>query len=112
MEPESNSVSFASQFIGCLTNVQLFLSHTSCARSRSNPTYSPVVSFLKPYGGNSASNPTMNFESSFEPELSPSPIALPMSFKSNADALPIKHRTTNIAPNIIASFFILNLQLF
>ena len=57
--PEDSSLSFASQSIGCFTSVQLFLLHTSCARSKSNPTYSPLSS-LYPYGGNSESNPTTN----------------------------------------------------
>ena len=59
---EFNSPSLESQSIGCFTSFQLFLSHTSCARSRSNPTYSPLSS-LNPYGGNEASNPTTNSSS-------------------------------------------------
>ena len=44
IEPELSSISLESQSIGCLTRFQPFLSHTSCARSRSKPTYSPLSS--------------------------------------------------------------------
>ena len=57
--PELSSISLLSHSIGCFTSVQPFLEHTSAARSRSNPTYSPLSS-LYPYGGNSASKPTVN----------------------------------------------------
>ena len=64
MVPESISISLASQSTGCFTSFQSFLSHTSCASSRSNPTYSPSSS-LYPYGGKEASNPTIKVSSSF-----------------------------------------------
>ena len=63
IEPEFNSISFEFHSIGCFFRIQPFRSHTSCARSRSKPTYSPL-SFLYPYGGNSASKPTTNVLSS------------------------------------------------
>ena len=63
MVPEFSSISLESQLIGFLTSSQPRLSHTSWARSRSNPTYSPLSS-LYPNGGYSASNPTISVLSS------------------------------------------------
>ena len=56
--PVDSSISLESQSIGCFTNSQPCLSQTSAAKSRSKPTYSPLSSRY-PYGGNSASNPTV-----------------------------------------------------
>ena len=68
MEPEFNSISLESQSIGCFTSSQPLRAHTSCAKSKSNPTYSPLSS-LYPYGGYSASNPTINCLSEFSLSL-------------------------------------------
>ena len=59
IEPEFSSISLESQLIGFFTSSHPRLSHTSCARSRSKPTYSPLSS-LYPKGGYCASNPTVN----------------------------------------------------
>ena len=59
----SNSLVFQS-IIGCALNVQLFLLHTSLAKSISKPVYSPFAS-LYPNGGNSALNPTIKVSSVF-----------------------------------------------
>ena len=67
IEPELSSMSFASQLMGFATNFQPLRAQTSRARSRSKPLYS--LPSLNPYGGKSASNPTVNFlvPSSFSP---------------------------------------------
>ena len=58
IEPEFSSISLESQSIGVFTSSQPSRSQTACASSRSNPVYSPFSS-IYPYGGYSASNPTV-----------------------------------------------------
>ena len=68
MFPLFNSASLEAHSIGVFTNSQPSMSQTACANSRSNPVYSPVSESIYPYGGYSASKPTVNFF--FEESLS------------------------------------------
>ena len=64
IEPEFNSLSLLSQIIGCFTSSQPYILHTSSASSRSKPVYSPFSS-IYPYGGYSASKPTVKVSAVF-----------------------------------------------